>query len=340
MTKKRKKQSLIIFPILVIIILIFGSLFIFLWNSNQAIDPNNTEIVYVEVPKGSSSGQIAQLLIESKLIKSELAFKLKTRLENNAAEYKAGYYSLSQAMSMDEIMEMIKKGSALTVRFTIPEGYDIKRTTERLVSEDLIDASEFQNQIENGSFDYYFLADATKGKYRLEGYLYPDTYEVFPNATEEEIINKMLSRFDELFTMEYKDQLSKSGLTINELITLASIIEREAILPADRPIIASVFYNRMKIDMPLQSCATVQFILGDQKAKLSLDDIAIDSPYNTYKISGLPPGPICSPGIESIKAALNPTQTDYLYFLAKGDGSTVFSTTYEDFLANKAKYIN
>jgi UPF0755 protein len=96
----------------------------------------------------------------------------------------------------------------------------------------------------------------------------------------------------------------------------------------------------MKIDMPLQSCATVQFILGDQKAKLSLDDIAIDSPYNTYKISGLPPGPICSPGIESIKAALNPTQTDYLYFLAKGDGSTVFSTTYEDFLANKAKCIN
>lgn len=338
--KKRKKQSMIIFPILVIIILIFGSLFIFLWNSNQAIDPNNNEIVYLEVPKGSSSGQIGQLLVESNLIKNELAFKLKTRLENNSAQYKAGYYSLSQSMSMDEIMEMIKKGSALTVRFTIPEGYDIKRTSERLVSEGLIDASEFLNQIENGTFEYYFLTDAPKGKHRLEGYLYPDTYEVFPNATEEEIINKMLSRFDEVFTMEYKEQLSKSGLSINELITLASIIEREAIIPADRPIIASVFYNRLKIDMPLQSCATVQFILGDQKAKLSLDDIAIVSPYNTYTISGLPPGPICSPGIESIKAALYPTQTGYLYFLAKGDGSTVFSVTYEDFLVNKAKYIN
>jgi UPF0755 protein len=338
--KKGKNQSMIILPILVIIIILFGSLFIFLWNSNQAIDQNNKEIVYLEIPKGSSSGQIAQLLIESNLIKSELAFKIKTRLENNASEYKAGYYSLNQSMSMDEIMEMIKKGSALTARFTIPEGYDIKRTTERLVSEGLIDANEFQNQIENGNFEYYFLSDAKNGKNRLEGYLYPDTYEVFQNATEEEIINKMLSRFDEVFTIEYKEQLSKTGLTIGELITLASIIEREAMIPSDRPIIASVFYNRMKINMPLQSCATVQFILGDQKAKLSLDDIAIDSPYNTYKISGLPPGPICSPGIESIKAALYPEQTDYLYFLAKGDGSTVFSTTYEDFLANKAKYIN
>ena len=340
MKKIKSKLSVVFISIIVIALLLFATAFIYVSNAGKPLDPNNKEIVYLEIPKGSGSGEIAKLLHDSKLIDNELAFKIKTKLGNYGSLYKAGYYSLSQSMSMDEIMNLIKQGSALTVRFTIPEGFDIKRISERLVSQDLINADEFQNQVENGSFNYYFLSDAQKGKNRLEGFLYPDTYEVFPNATAKEIIDKMLSRFDEIFTMEYKDQLAKSGFTMNELITMASIIEREAKVPADRPVIASVFYNRLKIKMPLQSCATVQYILGEQKDKLTLDDIAIDSPYNTYKINGLPPGPICSPGLESIKAALYPAKTDYLYFLAKGDGSSVFSTTYDEFLADKAKYIN
>ncbi|MEI8215584.1 MAG: endolytic transglycosylase MltG [Eubacteriales bacterium] len=340
MKNTKNKFPIVIISIIVIALLFFATAFVYISNSSKPINPNNKAVVNLEIPKGSSSGEIARLLYDSKLIGNELVFKIKTKIGNYGSLYKAGYYSLNQSMSMDEIMNLIKKGSALTVRFTIPEGFDIKRISERLVSQDLIDAGEFQKQVENGNFDYYFLSDAPKGKNHLEGYLYPDTYEVFPNASEEEIINKMLARFDEVFTMEYKDQLAKSGLNMNELITLASIIEREAKVPADRPVIASVFYNRLKIKMPLQSCATVQYILGEQKEKLTLNDIAIDSPYNTYKISGLPPGPICSPGLESIKAALYPAKTEYLYFLAKGDGSSVFSTTYDEFLADKAKYIN
>ena len=340
MKRPENKLPVVIISIIVIGLLLFATAFIYISNAGKPLNSSNKEIVYLEIPKGSGSSEIARLLHDSKLIDNELAFKIKTKLGNYGSLYKAGYYPLSQSMSMDEIINLIQKGSALTVRFTIPEGFDIKRITERLLDQDLIDAGDFQNQVENGSFNYYFLSDAQKGKNRLEGFLYPDTYEVFPNATAKEIIDKMLSRFDQVFTLEYKDQLAKSGLTMNELITLASIIEREAKVPADRPVIASVFYNRLKIKMPLQSCATVQYILGEQKEKLTLDDIAIDSPYNTYKISGLPPGPICSPGLESIKAALYPAKTDYLYFLAKGDGSTVFSTTYDEFLADKAKYIN
>jgi UPF0755 protein len=149
----------------------------------------------------------------------------------------------------------------------------------------------------------------------------------------------MLYQFSKVFTEESKARARELGMSVRELITLASIIEREAQVSEDRPVIASVFYNRLKIGMPLQSCATVQYILGEQKPVLSIEDTRIESPYNTYLISGLPPGPIASPGAESIQAALYPADTKYLFFLAKGDGSHAFSETYEQFLRDKAKYI-
>jgi UPF0755 protein len=242
-------------------------------------------------------------------------------------------------MTMESIMKQLINGTVLTVRFTIPEGFDIAKVTDRLTAGNLVNKDEFINQLTNGVFSYRFLSDVPAGKERLEGFLYPDTYEIYPDATEKKIIDKMLSRFDEVFTEEYYRRADELGMSVSQIMTLASIIEREAKVAEDRPVIASVFYNRLAIDMPLQSCATVQYILGEQKEKLTNKDIAIDSPYNTYKNAGLPPGPICSPGIESIKAALYPSDTDYLYFLAKGDGSSVFSVTYDDFLKNKAKYI-
>jgi UPF0755 protein len=237
-------------------------------------------------------------------------------------------------------MEIIISGNDSTTRFTIPEGYDIARTIDVLESKGLINRETFLKEIAEGQFDYWFLEDAPEGENRLEGYLYPETYEIFTNATEYDIINKMLSQFGKLFTEEDYQRAQELGMTINQVITLASIIEREAVVSVDRPIISGVFYNRLKIGMPLQSCATVQYILGEQKPVLSTADTQIESPYNTYIISGLPPAPICSPGIESINAALWPTETDYLYFLAKGDGSHVFSITYQEHLRNKALYID
>jgi UPF0755 protein len=340
--KKKNAKGTIRFLLLAIIILAVGLFVLYsmlMSNAGKPVDLSNESIIYLEVPSGSSTQKIAALLEENKLIRNAFIFRLQSKITGFDSKYKAGYYSLSQNMTMKDIMQQLQKGSAMTVRFTIPEGFDIKKTTERLVAAKLIDADLFKKAIKTGTFDFRFLKDAPAGDNRLEGFLYPDTYEVFPDSSEEEIIAKMLSRFDSLFPDAYYKRAEELGMSINQVMALASIIEREARVPADRPIISSVFYNRLAIDMPLQSCATVQYILGEQKEKLTNQDIAIDSPYNTYLNSGLPPGPICSPGIDSIKAALYPADTSYLYFLAKGDGSHVFSVTYEEFLKNKAEYI-
>jgi UPF0755 protein len=242
-------------------------------------------------------------------------------------------------MTLEEIMTQLLSGKADTVRFTIPEGYDIRRVTEKLSAEGFIDAEIFQQEITSGVFDYDFLADVPAGPDRLEGFLFPDTYEIFIAANEHDIIDKMLYQFSKVFPEESAARAKELNMSVRELITLASIIEREAQVPADRPVISSVFYNRLNIGMPLQSCATVQYILGEQKPVLSIADTQIDSPYNTYLIPGLPPGPIASPGADSIKAALYPADTRYIYFVAKGDGSHAFSETYDQFLKDKAQYV-
>jgi UPF0755 protein len=306
----------------------------------SAVDPSDGSFIAITIEQGTGTAQIAAQLKSENLIRNTFLFKLKSRLSGLDGKYKAGIHSLSKNMSMDEIMEGLLAGRDNTVRFTIPEGYDVRRTAEALSSINLIDSDDFIDEIENGDFDHWFLETAPKGKSRLEGYLFPDTYEVFTGASEHEIIQKMLDQFGKVFTKEDEELALQHGLNVNEIIILASIIEREAVIPKDRPIIAGVFYNRLKIGMPLQSCATVQYILGEQKAVLSTADTRIDSPYNTYLIKGLPPAPICSPGKASIEAALSPEKSDYLYFLAKGDGSHVFSRTYEEHRRLKAKYID
>lgn len=341
--KVKSKTRLIISFVVVVGVLILAAAVIFslyMGKESSPMDPNNKEAVTVTIPSGTGTGGIAGILEENKLIDNTGVFKLQSKTKGYDGKYKAGEYSLSPSMSMDEIMKVLIAGKADTVRFTIPEGYDIKRTTEKLASEGLINADVFAKEIESGQFDYKFLSDAPAGADRQEGFLFPETYDIYTTANEHDIIDKMLSQFNKVFTDEYYARAKELNMSVRDVITLASIIEREARVPEDRPIIASVFYNRLKIGMPLQSCATVQYILGEQKAVLSIKDTKIESPYNTYLNKGLPPGPIASPGADSIKAALYPADTNYLYFLAKGDGSHAFSETYEQFLKDKAKYID
>jgi UPF0755 protein len=324
----------------VIIIAIAAIYSIYVGKESAPVDPGSKESVSVTIPNGTGTSGIADILKENNLIKNTGVFKFQSKSEGYDGKYKAGQYSLSPGMSMKEIMKTLMAGKADTVRFTIPEGYDIKRTTEKLAAEGLINADAFAKEIESGQFNYEFLKDAPAGPNRLEGFLFPETYEIFANANEHDIIDKMLYQFNKVFTKEYYARAEELGMSVRDIATLASVIEREARIPEDRPVIASVFYNRLKINMPLQSCATVQYILGEQKPVLSIKDTQIESPYNTYLHPGLPPGPIASPGADSIKAALYPADTDYLYFLAKGDGYTVFSSTYDQFLKDKAKYID
>jgi UPF0755 protein len=337
--RRRLLISIIIF-LGIVIIAIAAVYTLYMGKESKPVEPGSKTYVTVTIPTGTGTEGIANILDENRIIDNTGVFKLLSKSKGYDGKFKAGQYSLSPGMSMEEIMEVLLTGKAETVRFTIPEGYDIKRTTAKLSEEGLINAETFAKEIETGQFDYEFLKDAPSGASRLEGFLFPDTYEIFANANEHDIIDKMLYQFNKEFKDEYYARAEELGMSVRDVITLASIIEREARVPEDRPVIASVFYNRMKINMPLQSCATVQYILGEQKSVLSIKDTKIESPYNTYLHPGLPPGPIASPGADSIQAALYPADTDYLYFLAKGDGSHAFSSTYDQFLKDKAKYIN
>jgi UPF0755 protein len=225
------------------------------------------------------------------------------------------------------------------MRFTIPEGFELRQIADRLEADGLVNKDKFYAAVKESDLDYAFLKGIPNRENKLEGYLFPDTYEVFKNATEQDIINKMLGRFDQVFTEEYRQRARELNMSLDQVITLASIIEREAKLDKERKIISAVFHNRLNKKMKLESCATVQYLLKEQKSVLTYKDLEVDSPYNTYIYAGLPKGPIASPGVESIEAALYPDKVDFLFFFATKDGSHIFSKTYQEHLnaQNKIK---
>ena len=211
----------------------------------------------------------------------------------------------------------------------IPEGYELRNIADALEEKGLIDRSRFEDELEKGKFDYDFINEISRKKNRLEGYLFPATYEIEPGTGEHEIIDMMLKKFNDTVVPLYKQ--SGSTYSLDEIVTMASLVEREAANDSERGKVASVFYNRLEKGMTLSSCATVQYILKERKTILSTSDTKIKSDYNTYINKGLPVGPIASPGEKSVRAALYPEKTDYLYFAAKADGSAnVFSKTGEE----------
>ncbi|MEJ8553667.1 endolytic transglycosylase MltG [Tepidibacter sp. Z1-5] len=303
-------------------------------------DSSKDKQVLVDIKKGSSLNSVSDTLFEKQLIKNKLFFKIIAKINKMDTGIKAGLYNLNQSYSNKEILDMLNSGSVYKdlVKVTIPEGFEAHQIADRLSNLGLVDKEKFMDLVNTPSVfrdKYSFLNQ--EYIVSLEGYLFPDTYFVNKNYSEKDIINMLLNRFDQMYTDEYKKIQNEKNLTLNQVITLASIVEREARLDKERSIIAGVFYNRMNINMPLQSCATVQYILGERKPNLSFEDIKIDSPYNTYKNAGLPPGPIASPGKKSIEAALYPEDVDYLYFVAKKDGSHSFSKTYNEHLKRKGE---
>lgn len=299
----------------------------------QAVSEAGTE-QEITIPKGSSLKDIAAQLEQAGIIKNSNVFVLYCKLNNKASKIKAGRYMLSSTMTVEDIASKLAAGKAEknTVRFTIPEGYELRQIADRLTAEGLVDKDEFYAAIEKSQYAFDFVDRVPDRENRLEGYLFPDTYEVYKNASEEDIVNKMLERFNQVFTEEYKQRAKELNMSIDEVITLASIIEREAKLDKERKTISAVFHNRLKKNIKLQSCATVQYLLKEQKPVLTFKDLEVESPYNTYIYAGLPKGPIASPGAKSIEAALYPENVDYLYFVAKNDGSHVFTKTYKDHL--------
>ncbi|MDK2798448.1 MAG: hypothetical protein PWP27_28 [Clostridiales bacterium] len=298
-------------------------------------------IIEVKIPKGASTREIAVILKEKGLIKYPILFRVVSKINRNDGKYQQGIHHLNTAMDYEAIMAELQKNveKKETKRFTIPEGFEFRQIVEKLANEKLIDKEKFINIAENGDFDYPFLKNLPKRENRLEGYLFPDTYEVYADATEEDIIKKMLDRFEQVFNQEYYEKAKALNMTVDEVVTLASIIEREAQVDKERPLVSAVFHNRLKSkNYPyLQSCATVQYILKDRKKILTDEDTKTPSPYNTYLHPGLPIGPIASPGKASIHAALYPADVDYLFFVAKDDGTHIYSKTYAEHLKAVSK---
>jgi UPF0755 protein len=339
---KRKRRAFPLAVTLVLTALVAGAagLWFFAEMGMRPVDAADAQGVSVTIPQGANTRAIADALKEAGLIRSETLFLVKSKLDGLEESYKAGAYTFTRDMGMRRIMEDLTEGvKAETKRFTIPEGLTVEQTAETLAEAGLVDATDFLREAATGDFSgYRFLEGAAGG---LEGYLYPETYDVYADATPRDFIERMLAHFDKLFTEECYSQAEARGLSVNEVVTIASLIERETRVPEERALVASVIRNRLEKGMPLQIDATVQYALGEQKERLTYADLEIDSPYNTYKIPGLPPGPICSPRIECIEAALNPADTDYLYYVLRPelDGRHNFTKSYDEFLKFKDAYM-
>ena len=367
MAGKREKKKKGGFGIVILLLLIVFALIYIIAskvytdykNYNAVMDPQNEAHIDVTIPPGSTTTGIAEILFENGIIPDVKKFKLKSRLNGLDGTFQAGDYQFSPSMSTNEIMELLQNGRKAEVSFTIPEGYTVKDTAEKLVEEGMIDSAEefYEACEEDWDGEFWFLkgidvpgdpsGTVSAKANRLEGFLYPETYRVPVGATAHDIVERMLNQFDSVFTPIWEEAGGTqggtvNGLTVQEMASLASLVERESKAATDRDKIASVIYNRLNIGMKLQIDATVLYALGEWKDRVLYSDLEVDSPYNTYRYEGLPVGPIASSGKASLEAAVNPATTNYIYYVLKGDGSGEhnFAEDAATFEKYKAEYLN
>ncbi|RRD31804.1 endolytic transglycosylase MltG [Streptococcus minor] len=339
-------------------------------SSLEPMDPTSTKIVQVEIPEGSSTKEIGNILVQNQLIKNATIFNYYAKLKsyNN---FQSGYYNLSQSMSVDELAKTLQESGTPTPvdpiagKVLVIEGYTIEQiaqaVTDNVYTKDKDDKTSFSSEefletVKNPDFINRMVAKYPKlfanlpaadsgVKYQLEGYLFPATYEYTKSTSMEELVEKMITAMDANL-QSYYGQLSSMGLTVNQLLTLASLVEKEGATDEDRRNIASVFYNRLNISMPLQSNIAILYAMGKLGQETTLEEDAtidtnIDSPYNIYVRAGLMPGPVDSPSLSAIQATLKPNDTEYYYFVADVTTGTVYySATVEEHNQNVEKYVN
>ena len=335
-----KKKILVI---LVLFVVIFASGGIYFKSRSGAYDVNEEKKVVVNIPSGSGTDSIADILSDAKLIKNKLVFKINVKMSGKASQFKAGEYQFDQSYTNGEIINDIAAGKIYHSgpKVTVKEGATSIEIIDELVKKNLGTKENYEKLINNPDEfrdKYEFLKD--KNIKSLEGFLYPSTYFCTEGESEREVISRMLNKFDEMYKYKIKPEMDKhKDLNFYDVMKMASIIEKEAVVDKDRPLISSVFYNRLAKDMPLQSDATIQYAFKERKKVVTYEDLKIESPYNSYKYKGLPPTPIANPSWESIEAAINPAKTDYLYFVAKTDGGeNNYAKTYEEHLKNEKRY--
>jgi len=297
--------------------------------------------VQIEVNSGATTAQIANTLNAARVIGSVNAFRLRARLTGADGKLRPGVYDLSTGMSDSDVLAALQAGPKTRyVSVTIPEGFVLAQIAQRFEEQAGVPAKEFLNLARGGAETFVeahpYLADAYDGS--LEGYLFPKTYRVRAGSSATEVIEMMLRQFDTEIASVDTTQATRRGLSFNDLVVLASMIERESKLDEERPLVSSVIHNRLAKNMLLEIDATIEYVLPGNRFRLRNSDLRIDSPYNTYRRKGLPPGPISNPGLASLKAAAAPADTEYLYYVLTGkDGSHTFAETKAEFLIAKQK---
>lgn len=295
------------------------------------------EPVLLVVPAGASTREVADLLYAGGVIKDPVFFRYYAQYKKVDAQLKGGEYELSRSMTPDEILAKLSRGEVVVRRFTVPEGLTIAELADLLAGKKLVEREAFLAAAAASKLNQAYLPQGVQLAQPLEGYLFPSTYDYQPGITAKEILALMFARWEESFAPALRARANEAGLTVHQAMTLASIVEEEAQVAEERPVISGVYTNRLAIGMKLDADPTVRYGLSKPaQEELRLADLAIESPYNTYLNPGLPPGPIAAPGLESIKAALYPQKHDFWYFVAKADGSGqhYFAATLDEQTAN------
>lgn len=355
---KRTVQKIVFFivAILLLLLVVLGvSGYRYFTSSLEPLNPNSEEAVEVEIPMGSSRADIARILEENNIIKSAFVFNMYIRM-NEEQGFQAGYYEFSPSMEPDEIIDNLQEGGAPVPRdsvanITVPEGITVEQIVGIIsehteFSEDdlfsLLDNTQFLQ--EKASEFPRLLTSAVEAQeetiYTFEGYLFPATYDYYEGMTADELITAMLDKTNDVLS-EYYEDIEEQEKTVHEVLTMSSLIEREAIEDEDRQLISGVFVNRLEAGMPLQTDVSVTYALEEHKERITYADLETDSPYNLYQHTGIGPGPVNNGSESSIQASLYPAETDYYYFLADLDTREVyFSETYDQHLQYKSEYLD
>lgn len=319
----------------------------YIWNGMQPVEPAGPAVTFT-IEKGLGSAEIADLLEENGIIRNALFFKGYLKWVKEGSSFKAGTYTASPGDTYDQLIARLNAGDVVkeeTVVFTIPEGFTAAQVADKLAEAWNQQAEVFLQIIDSGAglaaVERLGVPENAELRHRLEGYLFPETYELVKDSTPQEVVEAMLEQLEKKLDSipDWQTKLAERGVSLHELLTVASLVEREVVVNDERPLVAGVIYNRLDKAQKLEIDATVQYLLDKQKERLLNEDLKVDSPYNTYKNAGLPPGPIASPGLASIEAALEPEASEYYFYVTKKDGSQghLFGKTYQEHLANIKK---
>ncbi len=293
--------------------------------------------VFVQVPPGASSREIGERLVEAGVVSDLLTYRTAVWLSGDAERLRTGEYRFADPASAVQVVDRIVRGDIYTITITFPEGLTIAKMAEVFEARGLGSADDFVAAAGQASL----VADVDSRATDLEGYLFPETYAVPRDVGAPALVRAMVRRFDQVLTPDLRDAAAARGLTVRQLVTLASLVERETARPEERALVAAVYVNRLQQGILLQCDPTVIYALerdGSYTGNLRRVDLELDSPYNTYRVAGLPPGPIAAPGRASLEAAARPADADYLYFVSRNDGTHAFSRTLAEHNRNVRQY--